>query len=130
MVRDLASPPAGDGLNLHFQLHFGSRVNYDVTTGQWWPLEDALAVPTDLLVLQRMKTCLAQVTPWPPSLDVVQAVAAQCGVMPVKLRRRVTDAQSPSSRSSPEEASTLSVSQRVCGVLTIDPRLVRSQDSG
>lgn len=74
---------------MHFQLHFGSRVKYDPATGQWWPPEDELAVPIDLPVLQRMKTCLAQVTTWPPSVDVVQAVAAQCGVMPVKQRIRL-----------------------------------------
>lgn len=74
---------------MHFQLHFGSRVKYDPTTGQWWPPENELAVPTDLPVLQRMKTCLTQITAWPPSVDVVQAVAAQCGVMPVKQRIRL-----------------------------------------
>ena len=83
---------------MHFELHFGSRVQYDPMTGHWWPLEDELAVPMDLPVLQRMKTCLAQVTPWPPGLDVAQAVAAQCGVRPVKLRRRVVEPQLAASR--------------------------------
>ncbi|AFD27419.1 hypothetical protein DGo_PB0150 (plasmid) [Deinococcus gobiensis I-0] len=83
------APAAGDGLKLYFQLHFGSRVEYDPTSGQWWPLEDALAIPEDLPVLQRMKVCLSQVQPWPPSVDVVHAVAAQCGVPPVKRRIRL-----------------------------------------
>lgn len=74
---------------MHFQLHFGSRVKYDPATGQWWPPEDELAAPIDLPVLQRMKTTLIQVTPWPPSSEVVQAVAAQCGALPVKQRIRL-----------------------------------------
>ena len=72
-----------------FQLHFGSRVLYDPGSGQWLPLEDELAVPEDLPVLQRMKACLAQVTPWPPSVATVHAVAAQCGVLPIKQRVRL-----------------------------------------
>ncbi|KQR00153.1 hypothetical protein ASF71_21755 [Deinococcus sp. Leaf326] len=90
---------------MHFQLHFGSRVQYDPATGHWSPLEDELAVPVDLPVLQRMKACLAQVTPWPPCLDVVQAVAEQCGVSPVKQRRRVST--SSSSRKTPPCSSSL-----------------------
>ena len=76
-------------MNTRFQLHFGSQVQYDPASGQWLPLEDELAVPEDLPVLQRMKACLAQVTPWPPSVDTVHAVAAQCGVTPLKPRVRL-----------------------------------------
>lgn len=83
------APAAGDGLKLHFELHFGSRVKYDPASGQWLPLEDELTMPEDLLVLQRMKACLSPVLPWPPSVEVVHAVAAQCGVLPIKRRIRL-----------------------------------------
>lgn len=92
-MRDLVAPAAGDGLKLHFELHFGSRVKYDPANGQWWPLEDELAMLEDLPVLQRMKACLSPVLPWPPSTDVVHAVAAQCGVLPVKRRVRIRSPQ-------------------------------------
>ena len=78
---------------MHFQLHFGSRVEYDPATGQWLPLENDLEMPQDLPVLQRMKACLSQVLPWPPRVDVVHAVAAQCGVLPIKRRARIRSPQ-------------------------------------
>lgn len=51
--------------------------------------EDELAVQRDLPVLQRMNVCLSPVLPWPLSVDVVHAAAAQCGVLPVKRRARI-----------------------------------------
>ncbi|KQR26986.1 hypothetical protein ASF71_18005 [Deinococcus sp. Leaf326] len=86
---------------MYFQLHFGSRVRYDAGSGQWSPLEDELGVPEDLPVLQRMKVCLDQVTPWPPSVEVVQMVAAQCGVTAVKRRIRLPHSSSPEATSAP-----------------------------
>lgn len=76
-------------MKVHFTLHLGSPVTYDAITGQWSPLEKELAVPDALPVLWRIKALLSRGHTWPPDPDLTRTVAAQCGVLETRVRRRV-----------------------------------------